>query len=118
MAPQPAGPLNDQVNRRQIGDHQIEIDVERLLGDLGGHEDAPVALFGRRARTEQLQCRALDLEPVEQRELRMEQHRIEANRRQGAMRLVGIPHRVAQVEDGASCFCRRACFLDRAVTVS
>ena len=54
MAPQPPGALDDQVDRREIGDHDIKIDVERLLGDLGGHENPPAALLDRSTGAEQL----------------------------------------------------------------
>src|ERR1017187_6444020 len=38
MPVQPPGPLEEQVNGWQLGNHQVEIDVEALLDNLGGHQ--------------------------------------------------------------------------------
>jgi hypothetical protein len=32
-----AGPLKEQIDRRQVGDHDIEVHVQALLDDLGRH---------------------------------------------------------------------------------
>src|SRR5258705_11930484 len=38
MPVQPPGPLEKQVDGRQLGNHQVEIDVEALLDNLRGHQ--------------------------------------------------------------------------------
>ncbi|MBA4157110.1 MAG: hypothetical protein H0X65_06500 [Gemmatimonadetes bacterium] len=43
MTPDAAQPLQQHVDGAEVGDHQIEIHVQTLLGHLRGHQDAAVA---------------------------------------------------------------------------
>ena len=45
---QAAGALQKQIDRRDVGDHQVEVEVKTLLDHLGG---ASTARFGRRTGT-------------------------------------------------------------------
>ena len=62
VAPETAGPLDQQVGGRKVGDHQVEVAVERLLQHLRGDDHAtrsPLAIA-----TESADHVALDGEPV------------------------------------------------------
>ena len=39
MAMKPAHALDEQIDRRQLGEEEIEVDVQALLDDLRGHHD-------------------------------------------------------------------------------
>ena len=54
-----AQPLQQQVDRREVTDQQVEVDVQRLLRDLGGHDDMP-----RWARPAAVWAEPLNEQPV------------------------------------------------------
>jgi len=41
MPPQAACPLDQQISRCQVADHQVEIQIQALLDDLGGDNNGP-----------------------------------------------------------------------------
>ena len=65
--------LDQAVDRRQVGHHQIEIHVERLLSHLGGDQQATYALVGRARRAELGEHGVFDVEPITQRKTRVEE---------------------------------------------
>ena len=42
MPMHPTQPLEDEVDRGDVGDHQVEVEVKRLLHDLGCNQNASV----------------------------------------------------------------------------
>ena len=45
MPMKPSHPLQQEVDRRNIGDHDVEIDIQRLLDYLSSHNDEPMRAF-------------------------------------------------------------------------
>ncbi len=86
MAPQPAGALEEGIDRREIGDHQVEIEVERTLGDLGRHQHPAAPSLRRRLLAEPGPHPVLDREAVAHGEAGVEEVGIEARLRQARLR--------------------------------
>jgi len=72
MAVQPAAPLQEQIDRAQVGDQEIEVEVEALLDDLRRDQQPALALGARPVVGQDL---ALDGASVAAPEPRMEQLR-------------------------------------------
>ncbi|ETJ02251.1 MAG: hypothetical protein Q605_AUC00999G0002 [Actinomyces urogenitalis DORA_12] len=69
MAMKTSHALEDQIDRRQIGDEQVEVDVERLLDDLRCYDDGAMGTVRAAAgRAELLQQLVVLGEPVTDRE--------------------------------------------------
>ena len=104
MAVQTSYALEDQVDRREIGDEQVEVDVEGLLDDLSGHDDGPVrAPPGLAQRTEAVEEVLVLGEPVADGEAGVVETDVLAETL--AQRLIGLlraSHRIADHQCAAA----------------
>ena len=66
--------LEEEVDRRDVRDQDVEVDVQRLLGDLGGHENPTFPASP--VDTEPPQDRGLDPEPLLHRKARVEKRAV------------------------------------------
>src|SRR6516164_7857600 len=77
MSPQATGTLDHEVYWREVGDHEIKINIEALLNDLCRDEYTPFAITGP-ARPEALHHLLFDLLAITHRKSRMKKQRIES----------------------------------------
>jgi hypothetical protein len=96
---QPPGPLNDEVDGGQVGQHQVEVEIEALLDDLGGDDDGSpgpvrrVAAFIRLAKL--IQYLLLDGLPPDRRKAGVEEDQVVFREVEGAC----LPGVVQDAED-------------------
>jgi len=64
VALKPAGALDHQVDRREVGDQDVEIEVKRLLHHLGGDEHLAAPPLGVAGRTEAIDDTPFNVESV------------------------------------------------------
>ena len=97
MAMQAAGTLQHTVNRRQIGEQHVKVDVQRLLGDLGGDHQPALARSMVARVTKIGQYLLFFFQPVAQRKARVEQRYLRSRDGRGQARIGAhcVGHRVA-----------------------
>ena len=75
MPPETARALDQQVDRRKVGDDEIEVEIKRLLDDLRGYQNVSGALRGGCVAAEAPEDSLFDRDPISLREARMKQMR-------------------------------------------
>ena len=85
-APEATGALDNEVDRRQVGDDQVEVEIERLLDNLRRDQEVSGALLWRAGLAEAGERAVLDRLAVAERKPAMEQlcrdagwHRLEGS---------------------------------------
>ena len=107
VAPEAAGALDEQVDGGEIGNHEIEVEVEALFDDLRGHQHPATTLGRPGVLAEPLQHVFLDAQPVAHGEAGMEELRRDVPLAQQPHGGDGIVHRVAHPGDGGAVLHRR-----------
>ena len=108
VAAQAAGTLNDTVDGCQVGDEQIEVNVERLFDHLRGDEQPAGTLFSGAVFAKGAQHAGFHVQPVAQRKAGVEQQQVFGRQHSLELRKRGqrIGHRVADPADAlARCEC-------------
>ncbi len=82
MPPQPSGALDHQVDRREVRDHQIEVEVEALFYNLRCNEYPTVPHLGAPRAAEGTHNFGFDALAVEHGEARVEEQRLKSRRTQ------------------------------------
>ena len=111
VPPQPARTLDQQVNRREIGDQGIKVQVQRLLDYLCGDQNLAGSLRGgaELGLAERINHPFLDLQAIDECETSVEDLRSEPSGHQGGVGFESVIDRVANVEHGLAA---ASCLLD------
>ena len=71
---QPSRPLDDQVQGREVGEHQVEVHIQALLHNLGGDNHKRISDRPRGPRTEVRTQVRLEPGPLPRQKARVQQH--------------------------------------------
>src|SRR5688572_17419277 len=98
MPVEPPSALEQQVDRREVAHHDVDVVIERLLEHLGADDDHAVAGATRRALPDKLLDPLLALLALVEREARVEQHMARIGKRlaEGSVDRLSIIDAVAQ----------------------
>ena len=93
----PAGALDDEIDGRKIGNHSVEVEIQRLLHHLGGNQDLTLALFVIALFAKSIQHLLFDCKAAGQGEAGVEQGYVplRISRFQLGIGFTGVRYRVA-----------------------
>ena len=105
VPPESAGTLDQKVDRGEIGDQGVEVEIQRLLYHLGRDEHPAGALGGTAILAERSGHSTLDVQSIRKRETGMEEVGRQPTVCQRRMCVECVVHRIANVEHSLTGAC-------------